>query len=277
MADDELDDLYWVQPGEFTAQRTKLAAAAKRRCDAAAAKRISAARKPTMAAWIVNRLALRHKDATQRLGDLGDRLRAAHEAMDGEQIRGLSAEQHKLIGELARAAFEEAEVKEPSSTVRDDVTGTLQAAVADPDVRSRLGRLDRPEQWSGFGGFGAAAPVVTSARGAKATAAKAKATSTPAPARPAKRPADDKAARQLEKLKAAVAAAERAQAQADDTLSQRQAARDAARLRRDEALAGLRAAEREVSRAEEHYDIAKRASRDAAEVVKEAKAQLKRA
>ncbi|MDT5167686.1 MAG: hypothetical protein QOD02_1005 [Mycobacterium sp.] len=70
MADVELDSLYWVQPDAFTTQRTKLVAAARQRGGAAAAKRISAARKPTTAAWIVNRLALRHKDAQQRLADL---------------------------------------------------------------------------------------------------------------------------------------------------------------------------------------------------------------
>jgi hypothetical protein len=127
MADDELDSLYWVQPEGFTARRTRLAAAAKQRGDAAAAKRISAARKPTTAAWIVNRLVLRHKDAKQRLADLGDRLRAAHAAMDGDRIRDLSGEQHKLIDELARTAFKAADVRKPSSTVRDDLTSTLQA------------------------------------------------------------------------------------------------------------------------------------------------------
>src|SRR5271166_2106772 len=100
---------------------------------------------------MVNRLALRHKDTKKRVTDLGDRLRAAHAAMDGERIRDLSTEQHKLIDKLARAAFEAAEVKQPSSSVRDDVTSTLQAAIADPDVAARLGRLAKPECWSGFG------------------------------------------------------------------------------------------------------------------------------
>lgn len=241
---DELDTLYWVEPEAFTAQRTKLAAAAKKRGDEAAAKRISAARKPTTAAWIVNRVALGQKDTKKRLADLGDRLRAAHAAMDGERVRALSAEQHKLIEGLARAAFEAADVKRPSASVREDVTGTLQAAIADPEVTERLGRLAKPERWSGFGGFGDAAP----ARPAKQTAAE----------------------RRLEKLNAAVADAERAQAAADDALARRQA-------ERDEARATLRKAEREFNRAEADYDKAKRASHAAAESVKEAKAQLKRA
>lgn len=105
MADEDLDTLYWVPPQQFTAERARLAAAASARGDDAAAQRISAARKPTAAAWIVNRLALRHKDARQRLADLGERLRAAHAALDGARIRELSAEQHRLIDELTGAAL----------------------------------------------------------------------------------------------------------------------------------------------------------------------------
>jgi hypothetical protein len=93
MADDDLDELYRAKPDGFIALRTKLAAAAKRRGDNATAKQISASNKPTTAAWIVNRLALTHTEVKQRLADLGDRLRAAHAAMDGDRIRKLSAEQ----------------------------------------------------------------------------------------------------------------------------------------------------------------------------------------
>ena len=261
MADDDLDKLYWAQPDAFTAERTRLSAAAKQRGDAATAKRISAARKPTTAAWIVNRLVLGDKDARQRLADLGDRLREAHATMDGDSIRELSAEQHRLVAELARAAFAAADVRNPSSAVRDDVTGTLQAAIADPDVAARLGRLANAEQWSGFGAFGDATPVLTATR-----AGTAKTKPQPKP------PRDDTAERQ-----AALAAAERAKAEADGVLSERQAELVAARQRRDEALASLRSAERDLNSAENRYDKAKQASRIAAESVKEAKAQLKRA
>ncbi|OBF47494.1 hypothetical protein A5787_10270 [Mycobacterium sp. 852002-50816_SCH5313054-b] len=246
MADDELDSLYCAAPDAFSALRTTLAAEAKRRGDAAAAKRISAARKPTTAAWIANRLALERKDTKKRLSDLGDRLRAAHAEMDGERIRDLSAEQHKLIDELTRAALEAADVKRPSASVREDLTGTLQAAVADPDVTRRLGRLTKPERWSGFG-FGDAAPVST----------------------PAKRPGTA-AQRRLDKLKAAVTEAERAKAEAGDALSRRIA-------ERDEARTALRDAQRRLERVEAAYDKAERADRAATESVKEAKAQLNRA
>ena len=279
MADDELDSLYCVHPDAFTAQRTTLSAAAKRRGDDTAAKQISAARKPTAAAWIVNRLALRDKDAKRRLSNLGDRLRDAHAAMDGDRIRELSAEQHRLINELARAAFRAADLKNPSTTVRDDVTTTLQAAIADPEVRARLGRLTKAERWSGFGAFGDAGPASkpVSKPVSKPASKKTKRAAAQSGAKPAAKPPRDKrdkeaeaAQKRVEKLSAAVAAAERAKAQADDVLSERQAERDSARLRRDEAAAILRRAERELSDAENRYEKAQHAGRAAAESVYQA-------
>ena len=189
MAYDELDELYWVTPEKFTATRSRLAAAAKERGDADSAKRISGARKPTTAAWVVNRLALSHAKAKQRLTELGERLRAAHAAMDGERIRELTAEQRGLIDELARTAFDAAETTDPSAALRDDVTGTLQAAIADPDVATRLGRLVKAEQWSGFGDFGFTAAI----------------------------PAEDPA--ELARAHAALEAAEQAKAEADEALA----------------------------------------------------------
>ena len=276
MAVDELDELYTVKPEEFTALRTEFAAAAKKRGDAAAAKRISAARRPTTAAWVVNRLVGSNDDVKQSLTDLGERLRAAHAAMDGAAIRQLSAEQRSLVEELARAAFDGADMANPSATVREDVISTLQAAVADPDVADRLGRLAKAEQWSGFGDFGATTAVLTSARGHDRSK----------PARPSQRPSDerqrDKGARPSEgaketaEKKAALAAAERAKDDADNALSDRQSDLAVARLRRDEMRQRLSDAEGALAAAEGAYADAKQASRDAAETVRDAKARLTR-
>src|SRR5258708_9232469 len=116
---DELDALYEVKPEEFTALRTKLAAAAKQRGDGDTAKQISAARKPTTAAWVVNRLALRDQNTRTRLAGLSERLKDAHAAMDGEALRALSAEQRRLVDDAARAALEEAELADPTATLPD--------------------------------------------------------------------------------------------------------------------------------------------------------------
>jgi hypothetical protein len=277
MADSEpapdLDALYQAAPEDFTARRSELAAAAKKRGDAARAKQISGARKPTTSASIVNRLVLGEPDVRARLADLGERLRSAHAGMAGDQIRELSAEQRRLVEELSRAAFRVAGIANPSAAVRDDVTGTLQAAVADPDVTARLGRLTKAEQWSGFG-FGASAQVSTSERGAAAARPAKKARPAPQPASSSAREDDDRAQakrRERERARAVLAAAERAKAEADDELSRRQTDLAAARLRRDDARERLTKAESAVAEAQSAYDAAKNASRDASDVVKAAK------
>ena len=242
---DELDELYEVKPEEFTALRTKLAAAAKQRGDTDTAKQISAARKPTTAAWVVNRLALRDRDIRTRLAGLGERLKDAHAAMDGDRIRALSAEQRRLVDDVARAAFEEAELADPTAALRDDVTGTLQAAIADPDVASRLGRLTKAEQWSGFGEFGDTAMVFTRhARPASAQEARRGAGAR----QEARRQARRQARREREKARAALAAAERAKADADAALAELQSDLATARLRRDDARRRLQDAETRVDR-----------------------------
>ena len=265
---DELDRLYEVKQEEFTALRTKLAAAAKRRGDRDTAKQISAARKPTTAAWVVNRLALRDRDIRTRLAGLGERLKDAHSAMDGDRIRALSAEQRRLVDDVARAAFEEAELADPSAALRDDVTGTLQAAIADPDVASRLGRLTKAEQWSGFGEFGDTTMVFTQTR---------KAASREKPAEEPKQDAkrDDKRDAERATARAALAAAERAKADADAALTELQSDLATARLRRDDARRRLRDAESALTAAQDAYDKGKQAGREAAAVVKQAKAQLR--
>jgi hypothetical protein len=265
MADNELDALYAAKPEDFTALRTKLAGEAKRRGDTETAKQITAARKPTAAAHVVNVLALHDEKVRGRLTSLGERLRNAHAEMDGDRIRELTAEQRRLIEELTRTAFDEAGMPSPTAALRDDVTATLQAAVADPDVAARLGRLAKAEQWSGFGEFGDTAIVFTPTRGRKPKAAP----------EPPKEPATEQPRADKREVRAAVAAAERAKAEADTALDELQSDLATARLRRDDAKRRLQAAEQALTAAEEAYDKGKQASRDATAVVKEVKAKLR--
>ena len=144
MADAALDELFAAKPDDFTVLRTKLAAAAKKSGDADAAKQIAAARKPTTAAWVVNRLVLSDSTVKNRIDDLRERLRAAHSEMDGERIRVLSTEQRRLVDELAKAGFAEAALGDPTAALRDDVIGTLarQCAALGRDVVISTGDKD---------------------------------------------------------------------------------------------------------------------------------------
>ncbi|NVN51283.1 hypothetical protein [Mycolicibacterium hippocampi] len=268
MSDGALDALYSARPEDFTSLRTELAARARKSGDTAAAKTITASRKPTTAAWVVNLLVL---DGTARaqLTDLGSRLREAHAAMDGDAIRVLTSEQRRLVDELVRSAFRAAALDTPSAALRDDVTATLQAAVADPDVAARLGRLTKAERWSGFGDFGDTAAVSTVAK--KAVPAPRAAAKSAAPEKPSPRD------RRVQQARAAVVAAERTKSEADAALTELQADLATARLRHQDARRRLDEAEHAMTAAEDAYDAAKRAGREAAAAVRSAKQALKEA
>jgi len=152
------DQLYAADPAEFTDRRSDLVAQARAAGDQAAARAIGALRKPTRAAWVVNQLARADPDAVARLGRLGDELRAAESALDGGKLRELSQTRRKLLGQLARQALAGAGVTDPPDALLQEVTGTLSAALADPQVAARVGQgqLAKSVQPAGFG-FGLAA------------------------------------------------------------------------------------------------------------------------
>ena len=153
-------ELYGADPQEFTDRRKELAAAARAAGDTAAAKQISALRKPTRAAWVVNQLARADPGAPARLAALATALRDAEQAKDGPRLRELSATRGPLIDELIGHALAAAGVADPSAGLREEVEATLTAALADPDVAADFaaGTLTRAAQWAGFGAasFGAA-------------------------------------------------------------------------------------------------------------------------
>jgi hypothetical protein len=191
-------ELYEAEPDGFTARRQELAEGARDAGEPAVAKQINALRKPTRSAWVVNRLVRTDPGIRSRLDALAADLR---EAADGTRIRELSKARAKLVDELTRTAL--ATLPAPPAALREEVSATLDAAIADPEVAGRLGSLVRAEQYAGFGpgSFTAAPP----------------APAEPAPAKQAKDPAEaaaEREARRQEKIKAA----ERGVAQADATL-----------------------------------------------------------
>jgi hypothetical protein len=152
------DQLYAADPAEFTDRRSDLVAQARADGDQAAARAIGALRRPTRAAWVVNQLARADPGAVDRLGRLGDELRAAESALDGDKLRELSQTRRKLLGQLTRQALDEAGVTDPPDALQQEVTGTLSAALADPQVAASVarGQLAKSVQPVGFG-FGFAA------------------------------------------------------------------------------------------------------------------------
>lgn len=169
MTDDDLlpaavAELYASGPEEFIKRRGELASRARAAGQAALAKRIAGLRKPTRSAWIINQLIRSDPAVSARLADLGEQLRAAQSSLDGPAIRDLSLQRRQLIDALARQAFAVAGQPSPPAAIRDEVTATLGAALADPQVadRVRAGTLERAAHSEGFGseGFGTAGAQV---------------------------------------------------------------------------------------------------------------------
>jgi hypothetical protein len=146
-------ELYGADPQEFTGRRNALAAEARAAGDAAAARQIAALRKPTRAAWVLNRLARAAPDAPARLAGLATAMRDAQRAKDGRRLRELSARRGELIDDLTGRALAAAGLPDPPAGLREDVATTLTAALADPEVAGQFasGTLTRAAQWAGFG------------------------------------------------------------------------------------------------------------------------------
>jgi hypothetical protein len=156
LLEDAKAELYEADPDGFTARRTELAEHARDAGEPAVAKQINALRRPTRSAWVVNRLVRSDPGIRSRLDALAADL---GEAADGARIRELTTARARLVDELTRTAL--AEVPAPAAALREEVTATFDAAIADPEVAGRLGTLVRAERYAGFGpgSFTAAPPA----------------------------------------------------------------------------------------------------------------------
>ena len=100
---------------------------------------------------MINQL-IRADPGVAGLAQLGDELRAAAAALDGAKIRELSRARRRLVDTLIRQALECAGEQAPSAALREDLTATFGAAVADPEVARDLasGKLLRPVHRADF-------------------------------------------------------------------------------------------------------------------------------
>jgi hypothetical protein len=158
---------------DFAALRRTLAEDAAAAGDAETARAIGKVRKPTNAARVVNALVAEDGDIVEPLRDLGERMRAAQDDLDAPRLRELTEERRAAVGDCAKRALALAGEASPPAALRDDVLATFDAAVADPDIAARLGKLQRPERFSGFGfAAGSGPPKLTVVRSAAGAGAK---------------------------------------------------------------------------------------------------------
>lgn len=153
--DTVVDDLYSLAPAEFVSHRSAYVARFKKAGDKTGATRIGTLRKPTVVAWLVNCLARRDESALVELFEVGEQLERAQQRGDGTRMRELSTARSTSIRALTERAI--ASGRDLGATVGDgaarEIANTLNAAMADPEIRDRVraGRTVTAETYSGFG------------------------------------------------------------------------------------------------------------------------------
>ena len=238
------EELYRLAPEDFTAASDHAAKEAKAAGDAGTAKELKALRKPSVGAWLVNRLVQEQPDLVDQLLDLGPALAAAQADGDGDELRALGAQRRALVDAVVSTAGELAG-RPVSAAVRDEVSSTLEAGLSDPGAAEavRSGRLVRALSYAGFGGVDLdGAVAVTAARSAAAPRKK-------------EAPRNDRP----ERIAAAEAAALEAAGRLDDAVR----ACEAAERERVAAEERARAADAEVARLRSALEQADTAARQA--------------
>lgn len=244
--DAAVEALYAGDPGAFVAERDRLVKqlrAQKRRDEA---KGVAALRRPTVAAWALNRAARALPDDVEELLDAGQELRRAQEAALAGDASGLRtaterrrAVNRRLVAEALDALADQ--VSDPSG-YREELGATLDAASLDDELAQELrsGRLTRTaEPPSGLELFAGLEPPAR--RPARSGGGR-------------KRPAEAPAERREEELRELRRAAEEAAREADAAEEQ------------------LRAAEEEVHQAEAALERARAAAERARDAAEQARA-----
>ncbi|MFB9579161.1 hypothetical protein [Streptomyces yanii] len=141
-----VDELYATPPPDFVSRREELAAKAKADGRVEDARRIHAARRPTLAAWAANLLLRSQPAESQRFLELGLALREAYRTLDADGIKELSNQRSSIVSALSRqaAALARKSGHRLSGAAQLDVASTLRAVLADQDAADRwaAGRLE---------------------------------------------------------------------------------------------------------------------------------------
>jgi hypothetical protein len=249
---ESVDDLYTLDPDQFTEARNQLAKRMRSGGDREGAAQVAKLRKPPATAWALNRVASSSSKLIDDLLAAGEQLQGAmNDAMAGDRSRVREAEAAERD---ARAAVLDAASRQleqsgrpANDSNRQRIIGTLRAAVVDDAVADllRRGVLDVDQEASGFG-FGS-----LSVPAAPAT-----------PPRPKKRSEEDKAeqerqrqarARHAELVAEAKVLTQRAERLAGEAEEAERRAVDS-RAAAEAAGAEAAAARRQAEESERHLD-----------------------
>jgi hypothetical protein len=168
VADERLDDLYREHPEGFVAARDRLAKDLRAAGDRGEAERVKKLRRPTAAAWLINRAALDSPAELKGFAEASGQLEEAQRrALEGEDegaadLRAAAAREREAADAVVDTAASAARDAghPPSQQALDQVRETLRAATGDPELRERVlaGRVEREQSGATLGGLGAVAP-----------------------------------------------------------------------------------------------------------------------
>lgn len=170
-----LDKLYREHPEGFVARRNERVKELRAAGDRDEADRVRKLRRPTTAAWLINRVALTSPAKLEEFAEAGRELEEAQRrALEGEggpaELRAASARESEVIGAVADAARSAAgDAGHPATEQALQLIGeTLRAASGDPALRERVlrGRLEREQSAATLGPL-AAGPSRRRDRGAE--------------------------------------------------------------------------------------------------------------
>jgi len=152
----DADRLYGLPLEEFTAERNALAKRLRAEGEREAAAEIAKLPKPTVPAWLANRLARTDEVQVRSLLREGERLRDAQrtvlEGGDAGALREAQQKEREVVARLTAQARKL--LPSASSSVLERLSETLRAAaVGDDETRDLLkrGRLTKELELSGFG------------------------------------------------------------------------------------------------------------------------------
>ncbi len=242
------DELYGLPLDAFTPTRGEREKQARSAGDRELAAQIHQLAKPSLVAWLANRLARECADEIRPLLELGEGLREATATLSGEALRELSRQQRQLISALVQQArrLANAAGRKVSEDTARSLEDTLRAALVDPDVAEALtaGRLTKGMQNSGLG-----SPAGRKAPSPEPSVKEPAAARAPSPT----------ARKRMMEAKSAAGVAEAADQAVADTGARVE------RLRREleEALQAQSTAEKDQAHAQVAFDRADRVARDA--------------
>jgi hypothetical protein len=171
-----LDELYRERPGDFVARRNELVKELRADGDRDEAERLRKLRRPSVTAWLINRVAL---DSPQLL----DAFAAASQAVEDAQRRALEGNEEATTEWRAAADREReatAAIADTAERVARDagqpaspralelLDQTLRAAAGDPKLRDRVvgGRVEREQSAATLGLPAGATPTRRAAKAA---------------------------------------------------------------------------------------------------------------